>query len=198
MQFVHKDISFLTKLRIIKNPSEIESARSIHIRDSVVLVEFFHKIQNFDFTRTDYFDFEVNEFNLGKYLDQMRLATDGCMSPSFETICSSGANGAIIHYKANSSSCNMIGRDDILLVDSGGHYLDMGTTDVTRTVFLGDTSKITAFQKECFTRVLKGHIQLAMRVFPAGTKPEFLDSFARQALWEGGLDYRHGLFILNF
>ena len=185
-------MSFLTKQRIIKNPSEIESARRIHIRDSVVLVQFFYQVQNYDFKQSNHFDFEVNEYNLGKWLDQLRLSTDGCMSPSFETICSSGANGAIIHYKANSASCNTIEEDNILLVDSGGHYLDMGTTDVTRTVFLGDTSKISDFQRECFTRVLKGHIQLAMRVFPAGLKPEFLDSFARQALWEGGLDYRHG------
>ena len=137
----------------------------------------------------------MNEYTLGKYLDDMRLRTVGCISPSFETICSSGANGAVIHYKADKLTANVIERDNILLLDSGGHYLDMGTTDVTRTVFLGDTSKISLFQRECFTRVLKGHIQLAMRVFPAKTRPECLDSFARQALWEGGLDYRHGRFI---
>ena len=68
----------------------------------------------------------------------------------------------------------------------------MGTTDVTRTVFLGHESTISAYQRECFTRVLKGHIQLSSRVFPSGTRSELLDSFARQALWQAGLDYRHG------
>ena len=68
----------------------------------------------------------------------------------------------------------------------------IGTTDVTRTVFLGDKSRISAYQKECFTRVLKGHIQLSSRIFPSGIKSELLDSFARQSLWQAGLDYRHG------
>ncbi len=171
-----------------KNTSEISGAKHIHTRDSVVLVEFLHKLQQ----KFSSFKCELNEYTLGKYLDQMRVSTPGCLSPSFETICSSGANGAIIHYKADKVTSNKIQHDNILLIDSGGHYLDLGTTDVTRSVFLGNTDKISSFQKECFTRVLKGHIQLAMRVFPSKTKPECLDSFARQALWEGGLDYRHG------
>lgn len=192
VKFIHSETSYLTKLRTIKNHSEIEAAKRIHTRDSLLLVEFFYKLQTYDFISKDHFNFELNEFNLGKCLDDLRRNNVGCLSPSFETICSSGANGAIIHYKPEKETCNIIEKDNILLIDSGGHYVDMGTTDVTRTVFLGDVSKISPFQRECFTRVLKGHIQLSKRVFPSGLKPELLDSFARQALWEGGLDYGHG------
>jgi len=181
-------------MRVTKNPSEIAGARRIHTRDSVVLVEFFYKLQQ-DFSS---FNPELNEYTLGKHLDEMRLRTPNCLSPSFETICSSGANGAIIHYKADKLTANRIQQNNILLLDSGGHYRDMGTTDVTRSVFLGDTNKIGPFQKECFTRVLKGHIQLALQVFPAKTRPESLDSFARQALWQAGLDYRHGTYFNIF
>ncbi len=192
-EFAYKDSSYLTQLRVIKNSHEIEAAKQVHLRDSVVLVEFFHRIQNyFKDKKNQNFEFELNEFNLAKYLDEMRLKTSGCMCPSFETICSIGSNGAIIHYKPEIHSSKKIESEQILLLDSGGHYLDMGTTDVTRTVFLGDTNKITSYQKECFTRVLKGHIQLAIRTFPSGTKAELLDSFARGSLWQAGLDYRHG------
>lgn len=77
-------------------------------------------------------------------------------------------------------------------MDSGGHYIEGGTTDVTRTVFLGDKNLISEHQKECFTRVLKGHIQLAIKIFPSNIRAELMDSFARQSLWQIGLDYRHG------
>ena len=191
-EYVHKDVSYLTKLRGIKNTNEIEAARQVHIRDSALLVEFFYKLQTHFSGRANHFDFEMNEFNVAKCLDNMRISSAGCLCPSFETICSSGANGAIIHYKPEQDTCSQVERNNILLLDSGGHYLNMGTTDVTRTVFLGESEKISVYQKECFTRVLKGHIQLSMRIFPSGTKPELLDSFARQALWQAGLDYRHG------
>ena len=117
----------------------------------------------------------------------MRATQLGFFTPSFETICSFGANGAIIHYKPeeNSEKNKKIQSDNLLLLDSGGHYLDMGTTDVTRTFYLGDKTAISDYHKECFTRVLKGHIQLSSRIFPSGTAAHLLDSFARQALWEG-------------
>ena len=156
----------MSKLKQIKNLSEIEAGKRIHIRDSALLVEFFYLIQNHFNSTTlgEVFNQNhvLNEYNLAQYLDNMRLNQTGCLSPSFETICSIGSNGAVIHYKPNEENSKLIETDNILLIDSGGHYLDMGTTDVTRTVFLGDTSKISAYQKECFTRVLKGHIQLGI------------------------------------
>lgn len=149
-----------------------------------------------DSSRKDHFDgIELNEYSLSEYLDKLRATRAGFLSPSFETICGIGSNGAVIHYKPklDDENTKKIEANNLLLIDSGGHYVDMGTTDVTRTVYLGDKQTITAYQRECFTRVLKGHIQLAMRIFPANTRSELLDSFARQALWNVGLDYRHGL-----
>jgi Xaa-Pro aminopeptidase len=124
------------------------------------------------------------------------------LRPSFETICSVGSNAAIIHYKAKKTTCKPLQMNDILLLDSGGHYSNAGTTDVTRTVFLGDATLASDHLKDCFTRVLKGHIQLSLRVFPNNTNPVLLDSFARQALWDVGLNYGHGTghgvgFLLN-
>jgi Xaa-Pro aminopeptidase len=197
-EFVYKDLSILARLKIVKNDAEIESAKGIHIRDSVTLVEFFHLLdRQFSKNQSVFKEHELNEFELGKFVDEMRARNDGFFSPSFETISSFGPNGSIIHYKPKPAGSKQIDGNDIFLLDSGGHYSDMGTTDVTRTVFLGDKSKITSYQRECFTRVLKGHIQLSMRVFPSGTRTDLLDSFARQALWQVGLDYRHGKLFLN-
>jgi Xaa-Pro aminopeptidase len=195
---IFKETSYLNKLKVIKNSCELEASKRAHIRDSAVLCEFFYSIQkHFDSTTPkNMFDFELNEFSLAMYIDQKRMNQFGCMSPSFETICSVDANSAVIHYKPvkGDENTKKIQANNILLLDSGGHYMgdDMGTTDVTRTVFLGDTNNITSYHRECFTRVLKGHIALARKIFPSGTSAEFLDSFAREHLWQVGLDYRHG------
>lgn len=110
------------------------------------------------------------------------------MSPSFPTISGFGSNSAIIHYKANQYSNARINKSSIYLLDSGGQYLD-GTTDTTRTVHFGVPTK---HQRDCYTRVLKGHIDIASAVFPNDTYGRTLDVFARQPLWKMGLDYRHG------
>lgn len=110
------------------------------------------------------------------------------MGLSFDTITGCGPNGAIIHYSADAESCRRITADDMLLIDSGGQYRD-GTTDVTRTIHFGTPN---AFEKECFTRVLKGHIALDMAIFPYGTTGPSLDVLARMHLWRAGLNYRHG------
>lgn len=96
--------------------------------------------------------------------------------------------GAVIHYRPVEGSCRAVGPQSLLLLDSGGQY-DCGTTDVTRTTHLGYPSP---WQRECFTRVLQGHIALDKMVFPEGIPGFVLDAFARRALWEAGLDYRHG------
>ncbi|CAF0826419.1 unnamed protein product [Brachionus calyciflorus] len=193
INLIQQDLSILAKLKCIKNNCEIESAKKIHIRDSAVLTEFLYKL-DWTFKNKELIEKNVlNEHDLAAYLDEMRSQQENFFACSFETIVGYGSNGAIIHYKPKLDENNKkIEKNNFLLIDSGGHYSDMGTTDVTRTVYLGDISTSTEYQKECFTRVLKGHIQLAMRVFPSGTRPELLDSFARQALWEVGLDYRHG------
>uniref|UniRef100_A0A452YGM6 Peptidase M24 domain-containing protein n=1 Tax=Aegilops tauschii subsp. strangulata TaxID=200361 RepID=A0A452YGM6_AEGTS len=99
-----------------------------------------------------------------------------------------GANGAIIHYRPTPDSCSSVGSDNLFLLDSGAQYVD-GTTDITRTVHFGEPSPR---QKECFTRVLQGHIALDQAVFPERTPGFVLDVLARSSLWKIGLDYRHG------
>jgi Xaa-Pro aminopeptidase len=110
------------------------------------------------------------------------------MGPSFDTISSSGANGAIIHYKPEKTSCSIISKDQVYLCDSGGQFLD-GTTDITRTLHFGSP---TDYQKEAYTLVLKGHIKLDQLVFPKGTTGFQADIVTRAPLWKAGLDYRHG------
>lgn len=110
------------------------------------------------------------------------------MGPSFATIAGSGPNSAVIHYRSTEETNRPITCDEMFLLDCGAQYRD-GTTDVTRTIHLGTPS---AFEKECFTRVVKGHISLAKTFFPRLTKGQFLDSYARRSLWEVGLDYNHG------
>jgi len=110
------------------------------------------------------------------------------VSLSFETISSSGPNGAVIHYKPESNNSRPIKIEELYLCDSGGQY-KTGTTDVTRTMHFGTPSQ---FQKDCFTRVLKGVISLEKLVIPEGTTGNRIDTLARMHLWENGLDYRHG------
>jgi Xaa-Pro aminopeptidase len=158
---VHKDLSIVAKLKMIKNERELHLAHHVHLKDSAVLCEFFYKLDeqfsigNSGGVKQQFAD--LSEFEVAEFLDRMRCATVGSMGPSFETICGFGANGAIIHYKPKQGESKVLERGDLLLVDSGGHYLDMGTTDVTRTVFLGDPAGISDYQRECFTLVLKGN-----------------------------------------
>lgn len=110
------------------------------------------------------------------------------MGLSFETISSTGPNGAIVHYSPTKDNCKIIDKDQFYLCDSGGQYLN-GTTDVTRTLHFGQPSDL---EKDCFTRVLKGHISIDKMIFPKGTTGYQVDCVARKALWEVGLDYLHG------
>jgi Xaa-Pro aminopeptidase len=107
---------------------------------------------------------------------------------SFDTISGAGSNGAIVHYRVTRSTNRVIAPGEMFLLDSGAQYPD-GTTDVTRTIMVGEAS---AEMRDRFTRVLKGHIALATARFPDGTIGMQLDSFARRPLWEAGLDYDHG------
>uniref|UniRef100_A0AAR2JXB7 X-prolyl aminopeptidase (aminopeptidase P) 2, membrane-bound n=1 Tax=Pygocentrus nattereri TaxID=42514 RepID=A0AAR2JXB7_PYGNA len=108
--------------------------------------------------------------------------------PSFETISASGPNAALAHYSPSKETARQLRVDEMYLVDSGGQYLD-GTTDITRTVHWG---KPTALQKDAFTRVLKGNIEISRTIFPAGTKGVNIEMLGRRALWEVGLNYGHG------
>jgi len=121
-------------------------------------------------------------------LKAFRATTGMLQDLSFETISGAGPNGAIIHYRVTPETNRRLEPGSLYLVDSGGQYLD-GTTDITRTVAIGTP---TEEYRDRFTRVLKGHIQLAMARFPRGTTGSQLDCLARLALWQAGLDYDHG------
>ena len=121
------------------------------------------------------------------FLENFRTQED-YVGLSFETISASGLNGAVIHYRPQDESNRTITKEEMYLCDSGAQFLD-GTTDVTRTVHFGTPSQ---YQKECFTRVVKGHIGLARMVFPNKLSGQMLDTMARKPLWEIGLDYMHG------
>lgn len=165
-----------------KNPVEVEGARQAHIRDGAALVNFLAWLSRSVPTNT------VDEQKAAAQLLDYRKEQELFQSVSFETISSSGPHGAVVHYRVTPLTNRPIHPHDIYLVDSGGQYLD-GTTDVTRTVCFMPPS---AEQKDRFTRVLQGHIDLARARFVKGTTGSQLDCMARAPLWEVGLDYAHG------
>ncbi|XP_017694861.1 PREDICTED: xaa-Pro aminopeptidase 1 [Lepidothrix coronata] len=130
----------------------------------------------------------VTEIIAADKAEEFRSQQKDFVELSFATISSTGPNGAIIHYKPVPETNRTLSVNEIYLLDSGAQYKD-GTTDVTRTMHFGTPS---AYEKECFTYVLKGHIAVSAAIFPNGTKGHLLDSFARSALWDCGLDYLHG------
>jgi len=169
-------------MKCIKNDVEIQGFNSSHDRDSAALCQYLSWLErNVDKE-------EVTEVTGADKLEKFRAEQENFMGLSFPTISSAGPNGAIIHYRPTLESARRITRTELYLVDSGAQYLD-GSTDVTRTIHLGTPSQ---YEKECFTRVLKGAIGLASTIFPNKTKGHCLDSLARLHLWQVGLDYLHG------
>lgn len=177
--------SIITILKSIKNEKELNGMKTAHVRDGVALTAFLCWLEN-----KVLFDTSSNftEYDATLKIEEFRSKMPRHVSPSFSTICGSGANGAIIHYKPELDTCKIIDSSKILLLDSGAQYLD-GTTDCTRTIMFNDVSDHI---KYCYTLVLKGHIALASLVFPDGTLGSRLDATARIPLWTAGLDYNHG------
>ncbi|MEL6227999.1 MAG: aminopeptidase family protein P, partial [Pseudomonadota bacterium] len=165
-----------------KNAAEIDGARTAHRRDGAALVRFLHWLD------TDAQSGEVSEIDAVTVLETFREASGELKDISFETISGAGPNGAIVHYRVSSATNRTLDRGSLFLVDSGGQYAD-GTTDVTRTVAIGDP---TEEMRTRYTLVLKGHIALSVVRFPQGTTGTHLDVLARHALWQAGLDYAHG------
>lgn len=170
----------ITLMKARKNAAELNGMRAAHVRDGAAMADFLA-----------WFDTHVRkgltEIDAVKALESFRRKTGKLRDISFPTISGAGPNGAIVHYRVNERTNRKIGVG-LFLLDSGAQYED-GTTDITRTIGVG---KPTAEMRDCFTRVLKGHIAIATAVFPKGTSGLQLDSFARRALWEAGLDYDHG------
>lgn len=174
----------IAEAKAIKNSAELEGMRAAHRRDGAALAGFFAWLER----RCRVEAVKVTEVDVDEEVTRRRAAQWGYLENSFDTIAGYGANGAIIHYRASPATAAVLGTSSLFLLDSGGQYVD-GTTDVTRTVHLG---RPTPAEKECFTRVLKGHVALATAVFPPGTPGFVLDALARRPLWAAGLDYRHG------
>lgn len=168
--------------RAAKNAVEIEGSRQAHIRDGAALSRFLHWVD------TVAQETLPDEREVVEALERFREETGALKDLSFDTIAGAGPNGALPHYKPVGSSIRRIERGSLLLVDGGGQYLD-GTTDVTRTVAVGEP---TADQRRMFTLVLKSHIAMAMVRFPEGTSGRQLDAVARAPMWAAGLDYDHG------
>ncbi|XP_002884508.2 probable Xaa-Pro aminopeptidase P [Arabidopsis lyrata subsp. lyrata] len=169
--------------KAIKNDAELQGMKNSHLRDAAALAHFWAWLEDEVHKNAN-----LTEVDVADRLLEFRSMQDGFMDTSFDTISGSGANGAIIHYKPEPESCSRVDPQKLFLLDSGAQYVD-GTTDITRTVHFSEPS---AREKECFTRVLQGHIALDEAVFPEGTPGFVLDGFARSSLWKIGLDYRHG------
>ena len=168
--------------RACKNAVEIEGTRRAHARDGAALTRFLHWLG------TDGQANPPDEISAVTRLEAFREATGALKDLSFDTIAGAAGNGAIVHYRPTARLNRRAEPGSLILIDSGAQYLD-GTTDVTRTVAIGEP---TAEMKERFTLVLKGHLALARVRFPAGTTGSALDVLARQALWAHGLDFDHG------
>jgi Xaa-Pro aminopeptidase len=172
----------ISLMKAVKNEAEIAGSRAAHLRDGAAVARFLA-----------WFDREapagsLTEIDAVEALEGFRVETGALRDVSFPSISGAGPNAALPHYRVTSSTNRRIERDQIFLIDSGAQYED-GTTDITRTVIVGEP---TPEMKDRYTRVLKGHIAIARAVFPKGTNGAQLDSFARQALWEIGTDFDHG------
>jgi Xaa-Pro aminopeptidase len=168
--------------KAIKNEAEVAGHHAAQARDGAAMVRFLHWL-SIEAPRG-----QLTEISAAMKLEEFRRAGGDVRDLSFDTISGAGPNAAIPHYRVTGQSNRPIEMNSIYLVDSGAQYPD-GTTDITRTVIVGEP---TAEMRDRFTRVLKGHIAVARAVFPDGTRGSQLDSFARQFLWEAGLDYAHG------
>jgi Xaa-Pro aminopeptidase len=168
--------------RACKNPVEIEGTRQAHIRDGAALTRFLHWVDTVGQATLP------DERQIAEALEGFREATGALKDLSFDTIAGCGPNGALPHYKPVTRTIRRMEKGSLLLVDGGGQYLD-GTTDVTRTMAVGEP---TTDQRRMFTLVLKGHIAMAVVRFPVGTTGSQLDAMARLPLWMAGHDYDHG------
>lgn len=168
----------------VKSPSEIEGMKSAHIKDAVTMIRFIKKVK--ELAEKDNLG---DEYTLGHMLDDMRLF-GGCSSLSFDTICAYGKNAAIVHYSAKKDTAAKIAPKGFLLVDSGGQYRFEGTTDITRTIPLGD---VTDEEKKIYTTVLQGNLRLMDMIFPEGCKGSLIDGAAEEPIWKIGEYCGHGI-----
>lgn len=181
-----------TLMKACKNPIELKNLRNSHLKDGIAVTKFMYWL------KTNIGKVEMSEISVSNKIEEFRKEQELYIEPSFNTISAYEANAAMMHYSANEKSNRKLYPKNLLLIDSGGQYLD-GTTDITRTFVLGECSKEI---KEHFTLVLKGMISLSKVKFLYGARGTNLDILARRPVWERGIDYKcgtgHGVgFLLN-
>ncbi|MBQ8176295.1 MAG: aminopeptidase P family protein [Oscillospiraceae bacterium] len=171
-------------LKAVKNPVEIENIRKAHLMDGIAVTKFMYWLKN------NVGKMKITESDAAAYIDNLRreIGGESFVGISFDTISAYGANAAMVHYSSETGNNAEIKPEGMLLVDSGGHYLE-GTTDITRTFALG---KVTDEMKSHFTVTLRSMLNLAAAKFMYGCTGENLDILAREPMWKMGLDYRHG------
>lgn len=171
-----------TLMKSIKNETELLHIRRAHIKDAVAVTRFMYWLKK------NIGSVPMDEVSVAEQIDGLRAQQDGFIELSFPTISAYGTNGAIIHYGAQKETCAALKPEGMLMVDSGGHYID-GTTDITRTFILGP---VTPQMKKHYTLVLRAMLSLRATRFLHGCTGANLDIRAREVLWEHGLDYKHG------
>lgn len=176
------DTNISTNLKGNKNEVEIKNQKNAYIKDGVALTKFLYWLDN------NIGKEEISEISAADKLLEFRKEQKNFIEPSFSTISAYGANAAMAHYSADEDSNKVLEQKGFYLVDSGGQYLD-GTTDITRTIVLGD---ISDEEKRDFTLTLKGHINLSNAKFLSGTNGYQLDILCRAPMWQEGLDFKHG------
>ena len=179
-------------MKAIKNETQIENIRKAHIKDAVAMCKFMYWL------KTNVGKIPMTEISASDYLEKLRREQENCLDLSFATICGYADHGAIVHYAATPESDVSLKPEGLLLVDSGGHYLE-GTTDITRTFALGP---VTDEMKDMFTRVCRSNMNLAHAKFKYGCCGLNFDILARAPFWDINMDYNHGTghgvgFVLN-
>ncbi len=169
-------------LKAIRNEQEIQGIHTAMLRDGIALVKFLKWLEE-EFPQGN-----VSEMTVDKKLHSFRSQQDLFIGDSFDTIAGYKEHAAIVHYEATPETDSLLKKSGFLLLDSGAQYLD-GTTDITRTIALGE---LTEEEKMDYTLILKGHIALAMAVFPTGTRGAQLDVLARMPIWQKKMNYLHG------
>lgn len=182
VKIVERSPSAVASLKAHKSVAELEGIRTAMLHDGAAMAEFLCWLES------NVGRIPMDELSLAQRLLQCRQKQQGFVGESFASIVAYGEHGAIVHYSATPSTVVSIEPAGFLLIDSGGHYFT-GTTDITRTLHLGQP---TDEEKQRYTLVLKGMIALSMTQFPQGTHGGHLDAFARQPLWAAGLNYGHG------
>ena len=170
------------EMKAVKNETEISNTRKAHVKDAVAMCRFMYWLKK------NVGKIPMTEISASDYLESLRREQEGLLDLSFDTICGYADHGAIVHYAATPESDVPLKPEGLLLVDSGGHYLE-GTTDITRTFALGP---VTEEMKADFTRVCRSNMNLANARFLYGCSGMNLDIIAREPFWEAGLDFKHG------